>query len=110
MAFNKQHIQSLMTELERLKSQYLDIQFIASVETARRVQHEANLITSKKEVYVLNLRLRELESILSSKMTKIHTLESEFSSKTLEMQNYEANFRQSHLSYRLSKHVQAICI
>ncbi|RGB32867.1 hypothetical protein C1646_705841, partial [Rhizophagus diaphanus] len=37
IAFDKQHIQSLTVELERLKSQYIVMQTTAS-------QHEANLI------------------------------------------------------------------
>ncbi|CAB4417355.1 unnamed protein product [Rhizophagus irregularis] len=74
---------NLTTELERLKSQYIVMQTTAS-------QHEASLITSKKEIDVLNLGLKELESALSSKITEIHTLESKLSSKTLELQKCEA--------------------
>ncbi|CAB4410741.1 unnamed protein product [Rhizophagus irregularis] len=54
------------------------------------MSHEASLITSKKEIDVLNLGLKELESALSSKITEIHTLESKLSSKTLELQKCEA--------------------
>ncbi|PKC07705.1 hypothetical protein RhiirA5_417865 [Rhizophagus irregularis] len=59
IAFDKQHTQSLTTELERLKSQYLGIQSIgiASVEIVRR----ANLITSKKETLVLSSKSFELQ-------------------------------------------------
>jgi hypothetical protein len=52
ITFDKQNISN--TELERLRS--------------HPPHHETNLITSKKEIDVLNLRPKELESILSSKM------------------------------------------
>jgi hypothetical protein len=42
----------------------------------RRIQ----LIAGRKEMNVLNLRLKEQESILSSKITEMHTLESKLSS------------------------------
>ncbi|RGB38852.1 hypothetical protein C1646_665069 [Rhizophagus diaphanus] len=83
IVFNKQHIQSLTVELERLKSQYIVVQTTAA-------QHEANLISSKKEVEVLSSRLKELESVLSEKMAEMHNLESKLASKSLELQKCEA--------------------
>ncbi|CAB4400076.1 unnamed protein product [Rhizophagus irregularis] len=46
-----------------------------------------NLLFLQREIDVLNLRLKELEFILSLKITEIHTLLS--SSKTLELQDCE---------------------
>ncbi|CAB4382097.1 unnamed protein product [Rhizophagus irregularis] len=96
LAFDKQHIQSLTGELERLKSQYIVMQTTAA-------QHEVNLITSKKEVEVLNLRLKELESVSSEKITEIHSLESKLSSKTLELQKCEAEISSKSFELRTAK-------
>ncbi|GBB87095.1 hypothetical protein RclHR1_13550013 [Rhizophagus clarus] len=90
LAFDKQYIQSLTVELEQLKTQYFNIQSTASAETVLRAEYEANLITNKKEIDVPRLRLKELESALSTKITEIHSLETELSSKTMELQKCEA--------------------
>ncbi|EXX80000.1 hypothetical protein GLOIN_2v1768311 [Rhizophagus irregularis DAOM 181602=DAOM 197198] len=96
LAFDKQHIQSLTVELERLKSQYIVMQTTAA-------QHKVNLITSKKEVEVINSRLKELEDVLSEKITEIHSLESKLSSKTLELQKCEAEISSKSFELQTAK-------
>ncbi|CAB4410055.1 unnamed protein product [Rhizophagus irregularis] len=84
----------------------LDQSIISSkklTETTLRAEHEANLITSKKEIDMLSLRLKELESALLSKITEIYSLEMELSSKTMELQKCEAEFSSKSFNLQTAK-------
>jgi chromosome segregation ATPase len=84
LAYEQKYIQKQTSELDKLKSQYIDIKTTSS-------QNEVNLCIKTKDISALNSKVIQLKADVATKVKEIQTLKSELSSKTMELREKEAD-------------------